>query len=106
MEHVHDEAAEVEQCPFRGRAAFAMLWRALQVLVQLLFDFAADGFDLRRAEAGTDHEIGCEAAHFAQIENRNRRGFLVLCCFNCETHAFREGIELHCRYKSCFKMYS
>ena len=96
MENVNDEAAEIEQSPLGRGAAFTVFWRTLQVLVELLFHFIADGFHLRRAEARTDHEVRGEAADFAKIENGDGGGFFVLCGFNDEPHAFRKRVERHC----------
>src|ERR1700757_2138095 len=51
VEVVDDKTPEIEQRPFRRAGAFAMLGLALQMLVQLFFDLAADSLHLRSAEA-------------------------------------------------------
>src|SRR5215831_9875955 len=59
---VQDETAEIEQSPFGQAPALAMLRFALELLVEHFFHLAADRLDLRRAEAGTNHEKLCERA--------------------------------------------
>jgi hypothetical protein len=65
-----------------------MLWRALGVFVQLLFDLGANRLHLRGAEAGTDDEVLRERAQAAQIENRNRPSLFFLCRMNGQLYAF------------------
>jgi hypothetical protein len=68
-----------------------MLWRALGVFVQLLFDFSADGLHLRGAEAGTDDEVLRERGQAAQIENGDGSGFFFLRRMNGQLHTFWKG---------------
>ena len=55
-EDVQDETAKIDQRPFRGAAPFAVFRRTMKMLLKLVFDFAADGLHLRRAESRADHE--------------------------------------------------
>src|SRR5438552_4977225 len=105
VEDVDDKTAEIEQRPFGGTRALAVLGFALQVLVQLLFDLGADGLHLRGAEAGADHEVGSEATDFAKIEDGDACCFFILCGIDGDAHAVWQGVQVH-RYKSCFTMYS
>ena len=54
-EHVHDQAAEIEQHPVAAGFAFAVQQAGADPL-QAFFDFVADGFDLPRAESGAEQE--------------------------------------------------
>src|ERR1700739_3183457 len=65
-ENVHNEAAEIEQCPVVRTATFAMLRFAFQFLVQLLFDFRANRLHLRGTEACAYHEVFSESANLAE----------------------------------------
>src|SRR6266404_3643129 len=86
-EDVHDEAAKIQQRPFRRTASFAVLWRAPLPLIQLLLDLRANRLHLRRAESRANHEVGSKRSHSAEIEDRNSRRFLVLRRLDCEAHA-------------------
>ena len=93
--NVENEAAEIEQSPFGGAAAFAMFRFALHFLVEQFFDFVADGLNLRRAEAGANDEVLRERAEAGKIQNGNARGFLVLRGLNSEAHALGKRLYVH-----------
>src|SRR3954463_15266627 len=75
IEDVHDEAAEIQKRPFSGTHTFAVLRFTLQLFVQLLFHFGADGLHLRGAEARTNHKVGGKASYFPQIQDGDARCF-------------------------------
>src|ERR1700694_3082834 len=81
-QHVNDEPSKIKESPFGRALPFAMLWRALRVFVQLLFDLGANGLHLWSTEARTDDEVLRERAQAAQIEDGNRSGFFFLCRMN------------------------
>ena len=104
-ENVDNEAAEIEQRPFRGPMSLAMFGWAVEMLVELRFDLRADGLNLRRAEARADYKILCERTGGCEVEHGDARGFLFLCGFDGEADALRQGFEFH-RYRPCLRMYS
>src|SRR5882724_5123068 len=104
-ENVDDEPAEIEQSPFGGAMAFAVFGRAAKILVQLVFDFRADGLHLRRAEAGTNNEEFRERGSAAQVKNGNPGGFFFLGGLDGESDTLWQRFEFH-RYRPCLRMYS
>src|SRR5208337_802260 len=56
-EDVNDEASKIQERPFRRPLAFAVLRRALQFLVQSLFNPGADGLQLRPAVPRTNYKV-------------------------------------------------
>src|SRR2546421_891227 len=104
-ENVHDKTAEIEQRPFGGAMSLAMFGRAAEILIELRFDFRADGLHLRRAVARADHKIVREGARCREIEHGDARSFLFLCGFDGQADALRQRFEFH-RYRPCLRMYS
>src|ERR1700675_4370894 len=91
-ENVQDEAAKIEQRPFRGAATFAVFWGAVKMFFKLVFDLAADGLHLWRAEAGADHEVVGEGSDATEIENGYSCSFLVLRRFGRQADALWERV--------------
>ena len=104
-EDVEDEAAKIDQRPFRGVAPFAMLRRAVKMLLKLVFDFAADRLYLRCAESRADHEEVGESADAAEIQNGDSCCFFVLRRFYSQTDALWQSFNFQ-RYRPCLRMYS
>ena len=102
---VHDEAAKIEQRPFSGAMPLAVFGRPPEIFVQPFFDFRADSLYLRRAIAGTDHEVIREGAGASEFEHGDGSGFLFLCGFNSQSDTLRQRFEFH-RYRPCLRMYS
>src|ERR1700680_3164796 len=76
-EHMHDQAAEIEQHPIAACLAFPVHPASANPL-QLLFNFITDGFQLRRAESGADHKIIRERSKACEIEEDNIRRLFFL----------------------------
>ena len=91
-ENVQDEAAEIDQRPFRGAATFAVFWGAVKMSFQLVFDLAADGLHLWRAEASADHEVVGESSDATEIENGYSCSFLVLRRFDRQADALWQRV--------------
>src|SRR5215467_1514307 len=104
-EHVNDESAKVQQCPVCGAVPFAMFGLAPQLLVELLFHFAANRLYLRRAKASAQHKIFREGAQAAKVKHGDAGGFFVLHRLNGEAHGSRELFQIHL-YRPCLRMYS
>src|SRR5579859_6799627 len=104
-EHVHDEAAEINERPIGGAAPLAVFRRAMKMLFELLLDFDADGLHLRRTESGADHEVVREGADAAEVQNDYSRSFFVLRRLDSQTDALWQRIQFH-RYRPCLRMYS
>jgi hypothetical protein len=91
-ENVQDEAAEIDQRPFRGAATFAVFWGTVKMFFKLVFDLAADGLHLWRAEAGADHEVIGESSDATEIENGYSCSFLVLRRFDRQADALWQRV--------------
>ena len=104
-EDVEDEAAKIDQRPFRGVAPFAVLRRTMELLFKLVFDLAADGLHLRRAESGADHEEVGERADATEIQNGDSCCFFILRRFDSQPDALWQSFNFQ-RYKPCLRMYS
>src|SRR6202048_5393652 len=62
-EHVHNEAAKIQQGPFGRGAPFAMLRRAPQLLIELLLDFRANRLHLRGTESRANPKGGSKRTY-------------------------------------------
>lgn len=104
-EDVQNEAAKIDQRPFRGAASFAVLRRAMKMLFELVFHFAANCLYLRCAESRADHEEVRESADVTEVENGDSRRFFVLRSFNSQSDALWQCFKFQ-RYRPCLRMYS
>ena len=91
-ENVQDEAAKIDQRPFRGAATFAVFWGAVKMFFKLVFDLDADGLHLWRAEAGADHEVVGESSDANEIENGYSCSFFILRRFDSEADALWQRV--------------
>src|SRR4030095_874498 len=89
----------------RRAMPFAMLWFAPQLLVELLFDFAANRLHLWRAETGAKHKVLRKRTEAAQVKHGDAGGFFVLHRLDGEAHGWRELFQIHL-YRPCLRMYS
>jgi hypothetical protein len=89
---MQDETAKINERPFRGGAPLAVLWRTMKMFFELVFDFTANGLDLRRAESRADHEIVREGSDAAEVEDGYPGSFFVLRRFDCQTDALWERV--------------
>ena len=85
--------------------SFAMLRFAPQLLVELLFHFAANRLYLRRAETGAQHKIFRERAEAAQVKHGDAGGFFVLHGLDGEADRWGKLFQIHL-YRPCLRMYS
>ena len=104
-EDVQNEAAKIDQRPFRGTAPFSVFRRAMKMLFKLLFHFAAYCLHLRRAESRADHEEVREGADVTKIENGDSCRFFILRSFNSQSDALWQSFKFQ-RYRPCLRMYS
>jgi hypothetical protein len=103
-EDVHDEAAVVEQHPFRSGAAFAV--RGTHAVgMQCLLDAVADRSYLRRAESGAKQKVIGEGSEAGQIEQGHTSGFLTLRGLDGPAQFGAKRFGSH-RYRACLIMYS
>ena len=91
-ENVQDETTKIDQCPFGGGASFTMFRRSMKLLLELLFDLAADGLHLGRAESRADDEIVREGTDTAEIENGDSCCFFILRRFDGDTDALWQRV--------------
>src|SRR5579872_5205185 len=77
-EDVHDEAAEIQQHPFRAGLAFAVHQVHADPL-ELPFNLIADRIHLRRAEARADQKAVGKCAKALKIQQGYLRRLLFLC---------------------------
>src|SRR5450755_4233165 len=73
-ENVHHETSKIQPRPLGRALSLAMPRRTLGHFIQLLFDFAANGLHLRRAESGADHEVFRERPNAAEVQHGNPAG--------------------------------
>ncbi len=97
---MHDEAAEIQERPIGGAAAFAVFRFAMKFAIKQLFDFRADSLHLWRAEAGADNEVFCKGADAAEIEHGDRGSFLVLHGLDDEAYGFGKFRQIQ-EYRPC-----
>ena len=75
--NMNDEAAVIEQDPFRGVVPFAMKKTAMRAIERFL-DSVGDGLNLPLAESGADQKGAGKRAEAGEVEHGDACGFAIL----------------------------
>lgn len=77
VENVNDHIGVIRDHPLARGEALDGVRLHMVLLPQTVLKIVEDGFEMRFARAGADHEKVGEAREFAQVEDRDVLGFFV-----------------------------